>query len=165
MHSFWIGRLNAPLAVLIITFLTHPSFPGNSSAILPNFHCVGGKFSSLITTSCPIFTFSFSLRHFFLSCSVARYSFCHLSQKCLVIFCRSFHNFLPTKFPSFTYRNGGGNTSGQLAKKWPGVSACMSSGSSDSGVRGREFRMASIWHNSVCSCLYSIMRAPIIRLR
>lgn len=123
MHILCTGRLNSLSAVLTNTLRTRPSWLGINALILPIAHAAGGMLSDFSSTNWPIFIGSFSRRHFFLSCSVVKYSCRHLSQKFSNIFFLSLHSTTPWPSPLFVIPNASGNTNGSPTTKCLGASA------------------------------------------
>ena len=83
------------------------------------------------------------LFHFVRLWNSRRYSFFHRRQKSLwMIF--SFCQRLTTEIGVSVVRGSSGARTGPPVRKWPGVSANKSEGSSDCGEIGREFKHASI---------------------
>uniref|UniRef100_A0A8D8CCK0 (northern house mosquito) hypothetical protein n=1 Tax=Culex pipiens TaxID=7175 RepID=A0A8D8CCK0_CULPI len=102
--------------------------------------------SRLISTSCPTST-TILWCHLYLCCNVVRYSKCQRSQKCCTILVMCSYRDRACLVRSTSGRATA--FSGRNTKKCPGVSGSKSSGSFESGVIGRELRIASIRASTV----------------
>ena len=131
-----------------VATLIFPSFPGWTSVTRANGHVVGGTLSSLISTNVPGSITCPSLTHFERGWSCWRYSWCHLLQKWRFSCC--IRRQWVSLFSGMIVVSASGTCCRcDPTKKWPGVRAVASDGSSVIGVRGREFRQHSISANSV----------------
>lgn len=100
--------------------------------------------------------------HFARGRSPVTYSRDQRAQKWSLILCTSCH--LPSLLEGSSTRDGSGTALRALPiKKWPGVKAVTSSGSSESGCSGRELRQASICAKSVDISSYVRVLSPRTR--
>ena len=118
------------------------SRPAIVSVMTPSGQCPLGA-SVCRSTNSPTLMFRFSSIHLFLVVNVGRYSFLHLLQKCSRQIWMCFQRFLYDVANDYIFALV--NTSSLLNpfRKWFGVSAFKSEGSSLIGVIGRLFTIFS----------------------
>ena len=124
------GRVSLEAVVRTSTTRTCPSSPGWSASIRARGHLLGGVVSFLRRHRRPTRASSSTLFHFGRWASVFKYSRDHRCQKCSRIFCSICHR---ERRAIGSSTSDGSGTAFRAApiRKWPGVSALRSSGSSD----------------------------------
>lgn len=142
MQILYIVRIVVPPLYFNSATRIFPSVPVVVDVILPNSHFAGGSLSSLISASWPTWTFALASRHFGRCCNVEMYSWFHLCQNLCVSCFAIFQRVNLDTGTSVT--SWSGTTIGDSpSKKWPGVNAVRSSGSSVCAHSGLELRHAS----------------------
>lgn len=144
-HNLFTGRTNSLRTVLTFAALTMLSSPGHMAVTLPRGHDIVGVLSSFTRTSCPSFTLiGLRLFHLLRRWRCCKYSLDHLFQKCC--FRASSSYILDSRFSGSAVISGSKlHRRESPMRKWLEVKIDKSEGSSERGVKGREFNMASIW--------------------
>lgn len=130
-----MGQCNSMLEVFTLADRTLESRPTKTSVTRPKFHLLRGRLSSKRSTRSPTQTFCWSFSHFSLSVKVSEYSLILLFQKTLVRYWTFLHCFLP-KWSPLTRNPGGNPVTFLCSKKWLGVNASKSAGSSEAAKIG-----------------------------
>ena len=141
------GLVSSFNLVFILTLLTRLSLPILISVIRPNGHRPLGTFTSWTRTRSSGLRFLTGCCHFWLACKKVKYSLHHLSQNLSVILWTNLH-FLTYISPE---ENTPQFTDGfpRHNKRWLGVKATSSFGSSLDFVMGREFTIFSTLQKTV----------------
>ena len=149
MESLVTGRVYSPHAVRTAAALTKPSGPGKTDTTRASGHRFrwSSEVSRIKTRS---FSFRLTVRlvHLTLCWSMWRYSLDHLSQNWWYIACTRRQCWRCPK-EGFCSEGSGMDDRDEPTRKCPGVRTSRSSGWPDSGVRGQELRVLSIWFTSV----------------
>ena len=142
--SLWMGRLNTPLCTFMLAMLTKPSLPLNVWITLPRGHLAGTMPSSCRTTVSLTEIFLVGLCNLVYLLRLDRYSWEHLSQKCLTRFS---HKSQCCKSEVEWYeKDGSGRDSvGLPIRKCMGVKASIPSSLHESATSQWLFKHTSIW--------------------
>ncbi|KAF8786389.1 hypothetical protein HNY73_008110 [Argiope bruennichi] len=141
-----MARRNSPLKVCTSTTRTSPSGPGIVFFIRANFHC-NGLWSSFNMTRSHSFRLGCGFFHFCLCYSCCRYSRLQRSQN-LDLRCWTWLH-LEDKLTAVSFSVKDSND--DPTKNCPCVRGCRSVGSTDKGLSGLEFNIASISTTNVQS--------------
>lgn len=155
MATLVMGRSYVDLTVLTCTDLTSPSGPENTLnfvAKLPLCPTQTVRFASISITVSLIFTLRCWVNSLVRLINVERYSLLHRSQNCWYMhWVFSYRSHMKCGLFSTSGRSSTKVIKLSPMRKWAGVKAVTSCGSSYAGANGFELRQVSIWPMSVVS--------------
>lgn len=134
--------------------------PGWRQMTLPSLRCAGGKSSSFRMIRSPTQTQLLKFCYLDLYWSVVKYSEDHFFQKWFTIICRRCYVFRRFSVKYVSCGISGKAVRESPTRKNPGVSGVRSLGSAERDVRGRKFRVLSIWHKTTYNCWYVKYASP-----